>query len=49
VTVRFVTGEPSAPNSVPVPARWNYLVRLYRPRASYFDGTWTLPAAVPAG
>lgn len=48
VTVRFVTGPPSAPNSIPVPSRWNYLVRLYRPRPAFFDGTWTLPAAVPA-
>jgi hypothetical protein len=47
VTVRFVTGEPTAPNSIPVPSRWNYLVRLYRPRPAFFDGTWTLPAPVP--
>jgi hypothetical protein len=46
-TIRFVTGEPSAPNSIPVPAGWNYLVRLYRPRAAFFDGHWTLPAATP--
>jgi hypothetical protein len=48
VTVRFVTGEPTEPNSIPVPSRWNYLVRLYRPRAAFFDGTWNLPPAVPA-
>jgi hypothetical protein len=46
VTVRFVAGEPTEPNSIPVPEGWNYLVRLYRPRASFFDGTWTLPAPV---
>jgi hypothetical protein len=46
VTVRFVTGEPTEPNSIPVPEGWNYLVRLYRPRAAFFDGTWTLPAPV---
>lgn len=45
ITVRFVTGAPVDPNSIPVPAKWNYLVRFYRPRASFFDGTWTLPAA----
>ena len=49
VTVRFVTGEPKAPNSIPVPAGWNYLVRLYRPRPSFFDGSWALPDAQPAG
>ena len=43
VTVRFVTGEPTEPNSIPVPTDWNYLVRFYRPRAAFFDGTWTLP------
>lgn len=46
-TVRFVTGEPTEPNSIPVPPKWNYLVRLYRPRASFFDGSWQLPKAVP--
>lgn len=46
VTVRFVTGEPTEPNSIPVPDGWNYLVRLYRPRPAFFDGTWTLPDAV---
>lgn len=46
VTVRFVTGEPTEPNSIPVPADWNYLVRFYRPRPAFFDGTWTLPAPV---
>ena len=45
VTVRFISGEPTAPNSIPVPVGWNYLVRLYRPRQAFFDGTWTLPAA----
>lgn len=46
VTVRFVTGEPIEPNSIPVPDDWNYLVRLYRPRDAFFDGTWRLPAPV---
>ena len=47
VTIRFVTGEPTRPNSIPVPPGWNYLVRLYRPRPSFFDGSWRLPAAEP--
>jgi len=46
VTVRFVTGKPKEPNSIPVPPGWNYLVRLYRSRAEFFDGSWTLPEAV---
>lgn len=47
VTVRFVTGEPSAPNSIPVPEGWNFLVRLYRPRPAVLDGSWTLPPLLP--
>jgi hypothetical protein len=47
VTVRFVTGEPTTPNSIPVPPGWNYLVRLYRPRPSFFNGSWQLPDAQP--
>ena len=46
VTIRFVTGEPTEPNSIPVPPGWNYLVRLYRPRPEFFDGSWALPEAV---
>lgn len=49
VTVRFVEGEPTLPNSIPTPKQWNYLVRFYRPRAAYFDGSWTLPELTPAG
>lgn len=49
VTVRFVTGEPTEPNSIPVPDGWNCLVRLYRPRPSFFDGTWTLPPLTRRG
>jgi hypothetical protein len=26
---------------------WNYIVRLYRPRAEVLDGRWTFPKAVP--
>lgn len=49
VTVRFVKGQPSEPNSIPVPPLWNYLVRLYRPRSAFFDGSWRLPKAVRTG
>jgi hypothetical protein len=48
VTVRFVSGDPKLPNSIPTPEHWNYLVRFYRPRAAYADGTWTLPALTPS-
>lgn len=46
VTVRFVPpGTPAAPNSIPVPEGWNYLIRLYRPRPEILNGTWTPPTA----
>jgi hypothetical protein len=28
---------------------WNYIVRLYRPHPSVFDGSWTFPEAEPIG
>ncbi len=40
-TVRFGGGD--APNTIPITEGWNYLVRLYRPRAEVRDGTWTFP------
>ena len=44
VTVRFVDDpDTRTPNAIPVPPGWNLLVRLYRPKAAYFDGTWTVP------
>lgn len=30
-------------NCLPLMDGWNYLVRLYRPRAEVLDGTWTFP------
>lgn len=35
------------PNPIPVPAGWNYVVRLYRPRAEILEGGWTFPVATP--
>ncbi|MFZ4892870.1 DUF1214 domain-containing protein [Plantibacter sp. Mn2098] len=47
ITVHFVD-DPTTnlPNAIPTPQGWNLLVRLYRPRAAYFDGTWTVPPIV---
>jgi len=41
VTVRF---GGSGENCLPIVEGWNYLVRLYRPRAEVLDGTWTFPS-----
>lgn len=50
ITVRFrPTGEADVPNGVPVPEGWNYLIRLYRPRAEFREGAWTVPDLVRAG
>lgn len=48
VTVRFGDCGGGAPNCLPVTPGWNYLVRLYRPRAEILDGTWKFPVAQPA-
>jgi hypothetical protein len=40
-------GGSGAANLLPVTEGWNYLVRLYRPRAEILDGSWTFPAAQP--
>lgn len=49
VTVRFAPQGDlgDEPNVLPVPEGWNFLVRLYRPRAEAQDGTWTLPELRP--
>lgn len=41
ITVRFGTAE--APNVLGIMPRWNYIVRLYQPRAEILDGTWRFP------
>jgi hypothetical protein len=34
-------------NCLPITQGWNYMVRLFRPRAEILDGTWTFPLAQP--
>lgn len=43
ITINF-GGDPEQPNALPIMEGWNYLVRLYRPRAEVLDGTWSFPA-----
>lgn len=49
-TVRFAPLDDlgDEPNTIPVPDGWNFLVRLYRPRAEVLDGTWSVPELRPA-
>lgn len=48
VTVHFGGCGDGRPNCLPIMDGWNYLIRLYRPRAEVLDGTWTFPAVAPA-
>lgn len=40
-------GDGDAPNLLPTPPGWNYMVRLYRPRPEILDGRWVFPEATP--
>ncbi|MGA8477764.1 MAG: hypothetical protein WB696_07385 [Chthoniobacterales bacterium] len=35
------------PHCLPIMKGWNYMVRLYRPRAEILNGAWTFPQAQP--
>ncbi|TDE88316.1 DUF1254 domain-containing protein [Occultella glacieicola] len=43
ITVRFGDYPAEVPNAIPITEGWNYLVRLYRPRAEVVDGDWQFP------
>jgi hypothetical protein len=45
VAVRFGGCDGKVPNCLPIMAGWNYMVRLYRPRAEILNGAWTFPEA----
>ncbi len=47
VQVQFGGCDGAAANCLPITPGWNYLVRLYRPRAEVLDGSWTFPEAAP--
>jgi len=48
VRIQFGGCDGQVPNCLPITPGWNYLVRLYRPRAEILDGKWKFPEAVPA-
>ncbi len=48
ITIHFGGCGDSRPNCLPIMDGWNYLIRLYRPRAEILNGTWTFPAIAPA-
>jgi hypothetical protein len=45
IAVQFGGCDGTAPNCLPITPGWNYMVRMYRPRAEVLDGRWTFPAA----
>jgi hypothetical protein len=47
VAVQFGGCDGATANCLPIPAGWNYMVRLYRPRPEILDGSWTFPEAQP--
>ena len=48
VAVRFGGCDGKTANCLPIMAGWNYMVRLYRPRAEILSGSWKFPEAQPA-
>jgi hypothetical protein len=47
ITIQFGGCDGKLPNCLPVEKGWNYMVRLYRPRAEILNGTWTFPEPQP--
>jgi hypothetical protein len=48
ITVHFGGCGDDRPNCLPITDGWNYIVRLYRPRAEILDGSWAFPSIEPA-
>jgi hypothetical protein len=48
-TIQFGGCDGKTPNCLPTVAGWNYMVRLYRPRAEILSGKWKFPEPQPAG
>lgn len=56
VTIRFAPADAASEaggdggrNVLPIVDGWNYMVRLYRPRAEILEGGWRFPAVRPVG
>ena len=47
ITAQFGGCEAATPNCLPIVQGWNYMVRLYRPRAELLNGKWQFPEAQP--
>jgi hypothetical protein len=47
VVIQFGGCDGKDPSCLPTMKGWNYMVRLYRPRAEILGGTWKSPDAQP--
>lgn len=47
VAIQFGGCDGKIPNCLPIIKGWNYMVRLYRPRAEILNGHWKFPEAQP--
>jgi hypothetical protein len=47
IAIQFGGCDGKIANCLPTVAGWNYMVRLYRPRAEILNGQWTFPKAEP--
>ena len=45
IVIQFGGFDGKTPNCIPTLPGWNYLVRLYRPRAEILNGRWKFPEA----
>lgn len=46
-TVHFGGCSDGRKNCIPITDGWNYIVRLYQPKQSVLDGSWTFPDPMP--
>ncbi|HEX3349064.1 MAG TPA: DUF1254 domain-containing protein [Acetobacteraceae bacterium] len=47
IAIQFGGCDGEIPNCLPITERWNYTVRLFRPRPEILDGSWRFPEAKP--
>ena len=48
IRIQFGGCDGKVANCLPIMKGWNYIVRLYRPRAEVLDGSWSFPRATVA-
>lgn len=46
-TINFGGCDDDRINCLPITAGWNYVARMYQPRAGILDGSWTFPVPEP--